>query len=242
MTYQICFPGALVLLALSAASEASEQPLNSEEIQHAEIEPLELDPIEVTGERSFEEEVTLRFLRQAIDGKRSERSEDIDNWVCWFEKATGTRFTYLNCARNGDLWALRPSDVPGTGLIGSNREARAGYGTILRSTRPANRIKVRKALKNLPGSNEFDREFLARAAMGERPPRDIPSGQELDQFTAAWQTVNNLTERGADDDTMEAAINEIGLTLERFNRIAALTKIYQSIENEVAVRLKQRSP
>ena len=71
----------------------------------ADEDPLELGDLEIVAEGlSFEQEFTLRLLREALDKPKSQKEEDRDEWVCWVDKATGSRLNYLNCARNGDLW------------------------------------------------------------------------------------------------------------------------------------------
>ncbi len=49
--------------------------------------------------------------------------------------------------------------------------------------------------------------------------------------------MGQLQRRGASEGRQIGAIEETGLTLARYNRIAELTEVYQSIENEVAERL-----
>lgn len=207
----------------------------AEELEGAEESPLELDPVEVVGESlDFRQEVALRVVRQAYGSPRSERHEDRDKWVCWLEKPTGTSFNYLGCARNGDIWALRPNSL--------NRDYRpartAGYGKIMRTTKPVNRAKLERALAALPGSNEFDEEFLTMVMLGEQPPRDIPDDEELDQFAQAWVKIGKLQKRGKSETMQIEAIEKEGLTLKRYNRIAELTEIYQSVENQVHERVK----
>lgn len=214
---------------------ANEAP-SAEELEGAEEVPLELDPISVSGQGlSFQQEVALRVVRQAYKASRSDRREDIDKWVCWLEKPTGSSFNYLGCARNGDIWALRPD-------FGGNFAkpfGMAGYGKIMRTIRPVNRWKLEQALGALSGSTDFDREFLARVMAGEQPPRDIPNDQELDQFAKAWLQVGNLNKARKSEALQVAAIDAEGLTLQRYNRIAELVETYQSVENQVDERVKK---
>ncbi len=218
-------------------------PLNAPDGAPASAEALELVPLEITGEPlTFEQEVVLRFVRRALDTPRSMKREHWDQWVCWFDRPVGTRHHFLSCARNGDLWAQRPRE--GRALIGSRAEVlpptgEGGYGTILTATRPVIKAKFKELLAQLPGSADFDREFAAFVETGQRPPRDIPSDDELDRFTQAWREINRLSAEGADDAALESAIVDAGLDVDRFNRIAELTQVYQSVENEVAVRLKR---
>ena len=87
----------------------------------------------------------------------------------------------------------------------------------------------------MEGNDEFDREFVAMARAGLDPPRDIPGKQELDRFAIAYKAMGEMA--GADDDMLEGAIRAKGMTLGRYNRIVDLMGIYQSIENEIAIRL-----
>jgi len=208
------------------------EPPTEEELAGAEEVPLEFGEIVVTGSQfTFEQEVAFRLVRYAMDTPRSDKREDRDVWVCWHERGTGSRLRYLSCARNGDLWALRP-DPDGSTLM---PRGAVGYGTILRSTRPVNRAKFNKMLATMEGNDEFDREFVAMARTGLNPPRDIPGKRELDRFAIAYRTVGEMA--GADDDMLEGAIRAKGLTLGRYNQIVDLMGIYQSIENEIAIRL-----
>ena len=222
----------MVMLLVPCATLADE-PISQEARANAEEQPLELDPIDVTGEGwSLQQETTLRMLRSALGKPKSQRQEDRDVWVCWIDEATGSNFNYLNCARNGDLWALeRPFGLAGPTMpIG-------GYGTILRSERPVNKSKLNRVLANLNGSAEFDQEFLNMRLQGQEPPRDIPDTEEMDQFAEAYRSVSRLARRGASEDRQIRAIRAAGLSLDRYNRIATLTETYQSIENDIATRL-----
>ncbi len=213
---------------------------SAEELEGAEEIPLELDPVEVTGsDLNFNQEVALRIVRQAYNSPRSDRHEDRDKWVCWLEKPTGTSFNYLGCARNGDIWALRPSAMPGSPASNFRPTRTAGYGTIMRSTRPVNQWKLEQALASLPGSGDFDEEFTTMVMLGERPPRDIPNNEEVDQFAKAWIATEELQKAGRPEEDQILAIKAEGLTLKRYNRIAELTEIFQSVENEVDSRINQ---
>ncbi len=213
-------------------SVAAIEPPAEEELAGAEEVPLEFGEMVVTGHQfTFEQELAFRLVRHAMDTPRSDKREDRDVWVCWIDRATGTRFRYLSCARNGDLWALRP-DPDGSTFM---PRGLAGYGTIMRSTRPVNRAKLRKMLATLEGNDELDREFVSMALAGQTPPRDIPSEDELDRFALAYRAVVEMAV--ADDDVLEGAIAAQGLALARYNRIVDLISTYQSIENEVAIRL-----
>ncbi len=222
---------------------AAIEPPTEEELAGAKEVPLEFGDIVVTGHQfTFEQELAFRLVRHAMDTPRSDKQEDRDVWVCWIDRATGSHFRYLSCARNGDLWALRPDRNSLTrGNVFTPANPRAGYGAIMRSTRPVIKAKFKKMLATMHGNDEFDREFVAMALAGQTPSRDIPGEDELDHFAMAYRAIGDLTDIGADDDTLEAAINAQSLTLSRYNRIVNLVGIYQSIENEVAIRLNAMS-
>ncbi len=231
--YTFAMPRMVATFALICSfSVAAIEPPTEEELAGAEEAPLEFGEIVVTGSQfTFEQEVAFRLVRYAMNTPRSDKREDRDKWVCWIDRGVGSRLRHLSCARNGDLWALRP-DPDGSTLM---PRGAAGYGTIMRSTRPVNRAKFKKMLAAMAGNDEFDREFVAMARAGRKPPRDIPSADELDRFALAYQAVGDLAD--ADDNTLEDAIRNKGLTLSRYNRIVDLLRTYQSIENEVAIRL-----
>lgn len=209
-------------------------PVSEEILQSAEEEPLDLGSLEVTGVGlSFRQELTLRMLRSALGKSKSRKRENKDDWVCWIDRATGSSFRYLNCARNGDLWALeRPFGITGPTIPD------AGYGAILRTSRPVNEAKLKRVMAQLGGPEDFDDEFLALAAQGDDLPRDIPTDEELESFAAAYKAVGNLQKRGRNEQSQVKAIEANGLTLERYNHIADLTETYQSIENAIAVLLE----
>ena len=240
----LTLPVLLLTCILVVTSEAvaqnedmfSEDGPTAEELEGAEEVPLELDPVEVTGSGlNFNQEVALRIVRQAYKSPRSERHEDRDKWVCWLEKPTGTSFNYLGCARNGDIWALRPD----SGSRNMMPKRTAGYGSIMRSTRPVNQWKMEQALLALPGSGDFDEEFTTMVMLGEQPPRDIPTDEEVDQFAKAWIATGEMQKSGESEEQQILVIQSEGLTLKRYNRIAELTEIFQSVENEVDSRIKQ---
>ena len=211
-----------------------EIPLSDDELASAERDEVELDTLEVTGEGwTFEQETTLRIIRQAYGKPKSVRPEDIDEWVCWTQKGTGSHLRYLGCARNGDIWALQPDRG-----IGQYPTGIAGYGRILVSSRPVNRWKLERALETLNGDAELDKEFTLRVQAGETPSRDIPSEEELDQFIEAYRSVGRLARRGASEQRQVAAIEETGLTLKRYNRIVDLLEEFGSLKNQVGERLK----
>ncbi len=241
MTRSLTVPifGLILSLTFPALSPAQAPPEdNIPAAAPASEEPFALDSLEVVGEGfTYEQEVTLRLLRDALDKPKRLTEDARDDWVCWIDEATGSKFNYLNCARNGDLWALQPSSLgSGGSAIGAPLPV-AGYGKILRSTHPVNTWKLKQAMASLEGNAEFDQEFIALALTGERPPRDVPSEEELDQFARAYQVVGRLQARGVSERRQISAIEAQGLSLARYNRIAELTEVYQSLENAVAERL-----
>jgi hypothetical protein len=214
----------------------SDEAPDAEELEGAEELPLELDTVSVEGVGlSYSQEVALRIVRQAYNAPRSDRHEDIDNWVCWLSAPTGTHFKHLNCARNGDLWSLRPRNIGGKMVAGIPI---AGYGKIFSSEHPANRRKLENAMAALPGSSDFDREFVGMVMAGQEPDRDIPNDEELGQFVQAFVKLGKMQNAGKSDDEQIAAIEKEGLSLKRYNRIAELTESYQSVENQVDERIK----
>lgn len=228
-----CLLAGMMATVAQAQDEGDGGPLSEAARASAKEAPLELEDLEVVSEGfSFEQEFTLRLLRDALYKPKSFKQADRDEWVCWIDEATGSSFNYLNCARNGDIWAL---ERPG-GLNAPTVPA-GGYGTILRSQRPVNRYKLEQAMASLSGPEGFDREFLSLVVAGERPPRDIPDDEELDRFAKAYEIVGRLQARGASEQRQIRAIEAQGLSLKRYNRIAELTETYQTIENDVAQRL-----
>lgn len=238
---------ALTLTTLCPVSILAQQPLTGAEVEAADQEVVDLGRLEVVGQDfSFEQEVQIRLVRQALKNHRSDKREDIDEWVCWYERPTGTRRKHLMCARNGDLWALRPSTMgpPGSGaltqLVNSpSGSSSRGYGTIWRSNTAVQKSKFERNLEQLPGSDDFDKEFLAMASLGYRPPRDVPSDEEFDRYAAAYQELGDLQSEGAGEARQLQAITNNGLTLARYNRITDLITTYQSLMNEVAYRTGQ---
>lgn len=221
-----------------AVEAPSDEELEAAEKKTIDVgeKPLELDEFTVTGMQfSLEQETALRLVRQALKASKSYKREDKDKWVCWFRKPAGTHRTHLECARNGDLMALRPDAMFGNNVTGGG--AYAGYGTIMQSQRPVNKKEFEAMLRDLPGSADLDKEFVGMSMAGMETPRDIPSDAELDQFAEAYKNVKALEISGGDDSEMAAAIRAEGLTISRYNRMVELLETYQSLENEVAFRL-----
>ena len=232
----------LLSLSLAAKGLAADEP--SPVIAHADdgtvpLEseiPFELDPLSVTTERMpVRQEAGYRMMRQALERERSSRREDIDELICWFEQPIGTRMKYLYCARNGDIWAREPNPYFDN-QAGFRRQV-PGYGKLMRSTHPMTERKMARILGSLPGSAELDSEFVSLALSGQSPPQDIPDAEELDRFAQAFYAVEILSEAGADDDELEAAIEAEGLSLERYNRLIDLLEIFQSLENQMVERV-----
>lgn len=234
-----------LLVILWSVPGFADQLLTEEEIASAQSEVIDLGTLEVVGQDfSFEQEVQLRLIRQALKNHKSDKREDIDEWVCWYERSVASRRKHLICGRNGDLWALRPTTLgpPGSGaltqLVNSpSGSSRRGYGTLWQSNLGIYKARFERNLDLLPGSDDFDREFLAMASLGQRPPRDIPSDEEFDRFTAAYQELGQM--QGSSEAAQLAAIEAQGLTLARYNRIIDLISTYQSLMNEVAYRTGQ---
>lgn len=231
-----CATGLLVNPVLARGQENDTPMPDLAEDEYAPLEdeiPLELDKLEVVGEGlTLKQETGMRMLRQALDRKPSRRKEDINLMVCWYERPTGTRMRYLMCGRNGDIRARTVDPALSTPDGPLNYATVPGYGKIMRSAQPANPNRVKRVLQNLHGSAELDREFVQMSFSGQRPPQDIPSDEELEQFVNAYQEVEALRESGADDDTLEAVINSEGLSLRRYNRIIDLLDTFQGLKNQ----------
>lgn len=224
----------VVVLAQDAPNRVDEAPLTQEQMDAAEKDDLELEPLEVTGEGwSYDQEVTLRLIRQAYNRPKSFRQEDRDVWICWTQRATGSKFRYLGCARNGDLWALQPDNG-----INQMPTGIAGYGRIQVSTHPVNTWKLERALESLPGDTALDEEFTLKVLNGETPSRDIPDEAELDTFIEAYRSVGKLARRGATEAQQVRAIEDAGLSLKRYNRIVDLLEEFGTLKNTVGERLK----
>jgi hypothetical protein len=225
----------LLAVILSSSVFADEPPLSQQEMSEAEVGALELDKIEVTGSLTVQQEAALRIVRQALDQPRSLKRKDFDKWRCWFDQPLGTRLNYLHCARNGDLWALQPRGEGGSISASDLNPVRYGdYGQVLVSTRPMTEAKVRRMTESLVGTGENDLRFIQMVLGGEKPPRDVPSDAELERFASAWSRLEALSEQGASEDRQISAIEQAGLTLDRYNRIATLVEDHTSIRDEVA--------
>jgi hypothetical protein len=175
----------------------------------------------------------------AMDQPYSNRREDADKWRCWFEKPVGSRLNHLNCARNGDLRsqnAVVAGGIPDIARVIPMEIG--GDGRVLVSKRPMNEGNLRRIMENVLGPANNDEAFTAIARSGQQPPRDLPGANELDQFATAWREVDRLASAGADEDRQIQAIEQTGLSLKRFNRIATLVEEHPYIHNQVSLRLR----
>ncbi len=237
----------LVILCSSvAANNSNEEQLgqlsgakSADQLESKKSDPFELDPIEVTrGNLSFEEELTLRIVRQGFNEIASNKRKDIDKIVCWMSKPVGSRLSELSCARNGDVWASRPDNMRGVGSANSAQYSAVGYGKFMIASHPIARGKLKRILNALSGSDAFDKEFIGLAVKGVKPPRDIPNEEEIERFTKAYVEVNRLSKQGKSEDAQVVAITTENLTLKRYNRIAELIETYASLKEDVASRVK----
>ena len=222
---------ALFWLLLACAPAGLAQP--------GELEPLELEDYEVIGTLTLRQEAAFRSLRMAMDQPYSSRREDAGKWRCWFEKPVGSRLNHLHCARIGDLNS--PVSVEASGVPDIARvipmAAGADGGTLV-SKRPMNEGKVRRIMESVLGPAVHDEAFVGIARSGQQPPDDVPSADELDRFARAWRNVDELYAAGADEDQQIRAIEQTGLSLDRFNRIATLVESYPYIHSQVSLRLR----
>lgn len=212
----------------------SENTLVGDEVEAlAETEEaLELDPLRFYGVGlSFEQEYFLRMLRNAMSKRKSHKEEDRDVFVCWMERATKAHFRYLKCGRNGDWWANLPFGVIKPPTL-------PGYGTILRSQYPVIEGRLKIIFRQLAGPEDLDEEFIAMAMQGRKPPRDIPTEEELASFVEAYKVVSILQESDGSEQSQLSVIESRGLTLDRYNRIAELTQTYRTIGSEVVALME----
>ena len=231
----------LILLSLSFAAQSLAADEPSPAIEQADDEavlleseiPYELDALSVVSERMpVRQEAAYRLMRQALKRERSNSPEKIDELICFYETPIGSRMKYLTCGRNGDLWTREPDPHFPNDL--RLRRRVPGYGKFIISKRPTSKGKMNGIMSSLPGSPELDVEFATLVLNGETPPQDIPDDEEMDRFAQAFYAVEILSETGADDDEMEAAIEAEGLSLKRYNRLIDLVEIFQSLENQMA--------
>lgn len=227
-------PGLLLAFVLLdiAFVLAAEQPVVKELETTQEI-PFELDRILVSRPTglTYDQEVVLRIIRQGYQKKRSKKDADRDVMVCWLGRFhPSSRMNFLYCARNGDMRAQRlRSRLPDD----THLEGWDGYGNIQMTTFPVKRRWLEEKLTALPGSNEFDIEFISMRLAGERPPLNIPDDDELDRFAPVWYAIGKLDASGNPTENQAIIIDEAGFSVVRYRHISKLIEVYQSIESEV---------
>ena len=194
--------------------------------------PFALERLTVNLDLSltYDQEVILRIVRQGLKNKRSKLDEDRDVMICWF----GQPKAFLWCARNGDIRAQRlRSRLPNDEEL----EGWDGYGTFQVTTFPVDRRAFKKTLAELPGSDDFDVEFISMLVAGERPPLEIPTDEELDRFATVWPSIGKPKQTGELTDETLTEIADAGFTENRYQHIARLIETYRSIEAELDSRL-----
>jgi hypothetical protein len=216
--------------ALPAPGSAADDPDSGEREFAANEQPLDLGIIEISADRwTYEQEITLRMIREAYGQPRSALAEDRDKWVCWIQDQSLSKFAYLYCARNGDIQSRRPSQR----LKGGKWIAEGGYGRFLVSTHPVIEHKFEKDLASFRGGDDFNSEFLALVMAGERPPRKIPNETEMEQFAAAWQELEAMEPGDSKDAQRSEIILNQGLTVNRYNQIQTIVDTYKSIRAQL---------
>ena len=194
---------------------------------------LDLGMMEVQQERwTYDQEVVMRMIRHIYENPQSNRAEDRDEWRCWIEPEPGSRIGYLWCARNGDVLARSPAEFFNQGLKA------AGYGTFLRSTETVNRSKFETLLDSFRGGDEFNKEFLTLVMQGERPPRDVPSDEELAAFAAARNEVSTVTGR-VSSGRLQSIARRHGLTRLRYVQIERHLATYETVRERYAGAVAQ---
>lgn len=214
---------------------------------------MELPDMEV---RDRKRELALRLIKSGLDAPRSTKHEHRDRMYCWFDKATGSRLTYLYCASNralnaeSRLWQGLFTD--GSVAAGTLRDRRHIY----RSRFPVNRGEVNEALARL-GPSDVNEEIVNQAMHGAPLPENLPDTAEFDGFVAALAQVRRIraetgaalagkspderraiVERG--DRSMAAAIREAGLSVRRYNQISDLVERFESLRDRVRTRQSSR--
>lgn len=204
--------------------------------QYPDQETVELPDLEVMGEK---QELALRFIKTGLESDRSNLHEDRNKPYCWFDKATGSHMTYLYCGLNRALnaesryWESMFTNA--TAAAGSLRDRRHVY----RSQFPVNRARLEKLVDRL-GPSALNEEILARGLRGEAPPDDVPSTEEVDRFARALAQVRAIRDGGDRrnaESRMVAAIQDAGLTIDRYNQISDLVERYESLREMVKERL-----
>lgn len=213
-------------------------------------EPVELDEIRVTG---MSQELGLRAIKVALDTPRSSRSEDLDKMVCWFDKGPGSFMTHLYCATNR---VLRDSADFTSGAMGGTPKGASPAALDRIQHWRVNRGELEARLERL-GPPELNQEIVARALQGGPLPKNVPSKNELDRFIQALSRVREIgaeydpriaeargEERHAliarSDRLMAEAIEESGLTVDRYNEISGLVSQYESLRTQIRDRIASR--
>lgn len=198
---------------------------------------LEIDPyaseanlFNVVGDRlTFEQEIFFRNLRSALRRSPGTSPKDPDKWSCWISQGSGANSpNYLLCGR-------------GSGMVVSSEFVVGPYWhyDVMRiNPIPLSERQLERIFGLLAGPESLDEEFVSLAMLGKRTPRDIPLDDELASFAEAYKVVTSLQANGGSEQSQIRAIESRGLTLDRYNRIAELTETYQSIENDIAARIK----
>lgn len=233
----------LSLLVVSFQVSAFMQP--ADESSGNAVGVLELPDMEVRDER---QEFMLRLIKSGLDANRSSKFEDRDQPYCWFDKPTGSHLTYLYCSLNKYLdQASRSAQA----VVGYGSEDNPTFNSkIFRSARPVNRVELRERLARL-GSGEVNDEILDQALQGAPlPEAELPDDAELERFSAALVQVRDIRadvageledsppgEREAvvarGDEAMARAIEEAGLSVNRYNEISGLVERFDSLRKQV---------
>ncbi len=93
----------------------------------------------VTGTDGFHNLAALALIARALESPRTTSEDAARRVVCWYGRPTGTRFTYLMCARQGTLTGRRGPD----------------YGYIYISGRPVNRARLERDVAALKVSDDW---------------------------------------------------------------------------------------
>lgn len=182
-----------------------------------------------------------------------------DEPVCFFDKPTGRHFTHLICREARDIGI--GVDKPTTG--GSSADfSMGGFGngvspmmTVSRHIfmYPAREREVRNYVEQLPGLPEMNQRLVTEGMVTRMVPVGLPTRAELDLFVAAYlgtRQIGNqydlLIERASDADrtrlrlesdrVMAEAIEEVGLSVDRYNQIVE----HVSYEPELFAYVRER--
>lgn len=207
-------------------------------------ETIELPDIEVLGTK---QELALRVIKSGLEGTRSNRHEDRNKPYCWFDSPAGTHMNYLYCGLNRSLHAesrywqsIFTTGTPAAGTLGERRH-------VYRSNLPINRGEVESILARL-GPAALNDEIVTRAMAGESMPKNVPTETEVEHFAMALKKVRNIRAQSAaasasnqESDAIEVvleqqmakAIEEAGLTVERYNAISDMVERYSSLRTMV---------